>query len=70
MKQFARLKLVFDDTDGVHFFGLWYSKIKTVAGNAPIVGSFAEIQQDAKMSPVAILWRALYVDPGFSGTNL
>jgi hypothetical protein len=57
VKQFARLKLVFDDTDGVHFFGLWYSKIKTVAGNAPIVGSFAEIQQDAKMSAVAIpLW--------------
>jgi hypothetical protein len=57
VKQFARRKVVFDDTMGRQYFGMWYAGMNVVNDHTNIAGSFAEIQQDAKMAAVAIpLW--------------
>jgi hypothetical protein len=57
IKQFARRKVVFDDTMGRKYFGMWYAGMNVVQDQMNNAGSFAEIQRDAKMAAVAIpLW--------------
>jgi hypothetical protein len=63
VKQFAKRKVVFDDTLGRKYFGMWYAGMNVVQDHTTNVGSFAEIQQHAKMAAVAIpLWYVIGKD--------
>ncbi len=57
MKLFGRRKVLFDDSRGLSFHGMWCAPVTVEEGELPETDSFKELQAIAKMSAVAIpLW--------------
>jgi hypothetical protein len=55
VKQFARLKVVFNDGDGIAFHGLWWAGIEVEQDEiVQSTDDFSDVQADAKLSAVAI----------------
>jgi hypothetical protein len=57
VKMFARRKVVFNDSEGSHFHGMWYAGIDVEDEHVQDTHSLADIQSAAKMAAMAIpLW--------------
>jgi hypothetical protein len=55
VKNFCTIRIVFDDTQGQSFFGLWYARTTIVQNDGiTTTDSFKEIQDSAKAAAVAI----------------
>ena len=54
VKLFSRRSVTFQDKEGVHFHGMWYSDISVSDEHIGITGSLEDIKKESKLSAVAV----------------
>ena len=62
VKLFSRRSVTFQDKEGVHFHGMWYSDISVSDEHIGITGSLEDIKKESKLSAVAVPLRYVVGD--------